>query len=245
MIQYLKQDNKRLVIVGDIHGCFTKLLDALNSIGYNPAKDQLISVGDLIDRGPENLEVLDWFKTTGIPAVRGNHDDFMADSCYWGQNPSNWLANGGMWAVDEESFEFKKGLKPYAEWLDKLPYMIEIELDCGELAGVVHAECYETWEMTKVRVKANCSRTKQSLTWGRTKIREFLNEQPWTSQTLGVKWLFCGHSVVNAPTQVGNQFYLDTGACFDTLYKSDVRGAFSFAIIEPNSTEVKLVKCLT
>lgn len=244
MIQYLKQDGKRLVIVGDIHGCLTKLLDALNRIEFNPKTDMLISVGDLIDRGPENLEVLEYFKTTGVPTVRGNHDEFAVGAMMYNSNPSNWFANGGTWAVDDE-FNYAKGLDKYVRWLDTLPYMIEVELDCGELAGVVHAECWETWEMTKTRLKAGCHRTKQSLTWGRSKIREYLNEPPWVSQTLGVKWLFCGHSVVSIPTQVGNQFYLDTGAVFETLYHSDMKGAFSFAIIEPNSTEVKLVKCLT
>jgi serine/threonine protein phosphatase 1 len=52
---------RRLVIVGDEHDCFAELLDLLEKVQLQP-EDLLISVGDLVDRGPESLEVIHFFR---------------------------------------------------------------------------------------------------------------------------------------------------------------------------------------
>lgn len=46
--------------VGDIHGHFTRLQVALDAVSFDPAVDRLFSVGDLVDRGPESEQVLEW-----------------------------------------------------------------------------------------------------------------------------------------------------------------------------------------
>lgn len=52
-------------VVGDIHGCFTKLAEALDEVGFNFTKDRLFSTGDLVDRGPESEECLEWLASLG------------------------------------------------------------------------------------------------------------------------------------------------------------------------------------
>ena len=47
-------------------GCFEPFLCLLSASGFNPDKDRLWSVGDLVNRGPQNLEVLRWFMITAI-----------------------------------------------------------------------------------------------------------------------------------------------------------------------------------
>ena len=44
--------------VGDVHGCFTRLQQGLDQLGFDPTRDRLFSVGDLVDRGPECESVL-------------------------------------------------------------------------------------------------------------------------------------------------------------------------------------------
>lgn len=75
--------------VGDIHGHFTRLQAALDTAGFDPATDRLFSVGDLVDRGPECRDVLDWLAKPWFHPVRGNHDDYVCrfDTC----DVDNWV----------------------------------------------------------------------------------------------------------------------------------------------------------
>ena len=40
-----------IFVVGDLHGCYTLLMNELDKVSFDPARDLLISVGDLVDRG--------------------------------------------------------------------------------------------------------------------------------------------------------------------------------------------------
>jgi bis(5'-nucleosyl)-tetraphosphatase (symmetrical) len=63
-------------VVGDIQGCFEALNRLLTLAGFDAASDTLWSVGDLVNRGTQNLETLRFFKQLGKRAVcvLGNHD---------------------------------------------------------------------------------------------------------------------------------------------------------------------------
>lgn len=62
--------------VGDIQGCFEELTLLLNRVDFNPSKDCLWAVGDLVARGTGSLETLRLFKSLSGSAkiVLGNHD---------------------------------------------------------------------------------------------------------------------------------------------------------------------------
>lgn len=49
---------RNIWVVGDLHGCYTLLMQHLNRVAFQPMQDLLISVGDLIDRGSEDVECL-------------------------------------------------------------------------------------------------------------------------------------------------------------------------------------------
>ena len=71
-------------VVGDIQGCFEPFQCLLERVKFNPDKDRLWSVGDLINRGPGNIDVLRWFYAhrDNVAMVLGNHDlHLMAVSC--------------------------------------------------------------------------------------------------------------------------------------------------------------------
>lgn len=63
-------------IVGDIQGCFEPFQCLLEQVKFNPDKDRLWSVGDLINRGPDNLATLRWCfaHRDSVTMVLGNHD---------------------------------------------------------------------------------------------------------------------------------------------------------------------------
>ncbi|EJE85392.1 putative serine/threonine protein phosphatase [Escherichia coli O26:H11 str. CVM10021] len=84
-------------VVGDLHGCYTRLMSELHRVDFDPAQDLLISVGDLIDRGTENVECLELLQMPWFRAVMGNHERLMIDALSPDGNVNNWLMNGGQW----------------------------------------------------------------------------------------------------------------------------------------------------
>ncbi len=63
-------------VVGDIQGCFEPFKQLLKNVAFNPTTDVLWSVGDLINRGPNNIDTLRWFYNhqACVKVVLGNHD---------------------------------------------------------------------------------------------------------------------------------------------------------------------------
>jgi putative phosphoesterase len=64
----------RIAVLSDIHGHLAELKTALKHIETLNV-DAIVCCGDLVDRGPDSLAVLDFMRAQGIPTVRGNHDD--------------------------------------------------------------------------------------------------------------------------------------------------------------------------
>lgn len=67
--------SRRLVFVGDIHGCKDELVMLLDKVKFNPKHDHLITTGDMIDKGPDSLGVVDLLRKMNASCVRGNHED--------------------------------------------------------------------------------------------------------------------------------------------------------------------------
>lgn len=65
-----------LYLIGDVQGCDDALERLLQHIDFSPSRDKLYMLGDMVNRGPQNLQVLRRLMEFGSSAqcVLGNHD---------------------------------------------------------------------------------------------------------------------------------------------------------------------------
>jgi hypothetical protein len=67
---------KRLVIVGDVHGQLSALKSLLEKVAFQRGgADHLILAGDMVSKGPDSAGVVQLAMDLGASAVRGNHED--------------------------------------------------------------------------------------------------------------------------------------------------------------------------
>jgi serine/threonine protein phosphatase 1 len=193
-------------VVGDVHGCFSKLSGELDRLGFDRSADRLFSVGDLVDRGPESVSIADWLTQPWFHAVRGNHEQ-MALDCLAGElDPDDYLHNGGAWFLDLSLAHRQR----IAAQLDALPVAMEVETPSG-LVGIVHADCpFASWEALVAEL---CSEDAPAIAEICLSSRDRFIDEDDVGVT-GVTRVFVGHTPVRRPVALGNVHYIDTGAVF-------------------------------
>ncbi len=130
-------DWRNIWLVGDLHGCFARLMAALRERKFDPYQDLLLSVGDLIDRGPQSTECLDLLRYRWVYAVRGNHEQMALEALADG-DMRLWEMNGGDWYTQRAASQ-KQRLTALIARCRRLPLIIE--LHSGEQVHVIaHAD---------------------------------------------------------------------------------------------------------
>jgi predicted phosphodiesterase len=70
----IRRASARTALISDIHGSHDGLLAALNDIEAQNC-ESIVCLGDLVDGGAGNEQVIETLRKRGIPCVRGNHDE--------------------------------------------------------------------------------------------------------------------------------------------------------------------------
>jgi diadenosine tetraphosphatase ApaH/serine/threonine PP2A family protein phosphatase len=65
--------NGRLIAIGDIHGCHVEFAELLAHLDVT-RNDRLVLLGDLVNRGPDSLKVLDLARAYRVTCLLGNHE---------------------------------------------------------------------------------------------------------------------------------------------------------------------------
>ena len=214
-------------VVGDIHGEFARLQRALNAIDFDREKDRLFSVGDLVDRGNESAQVVEWLDQPWFHAVCGNHDALAWRSALG--IPFEGVLHekhGGSWLRALPMDERTK----IGERLSALPIVIEIETSKG-LVGVVHADLpFDDWtdvySIDWRRLDEMNSPAGQCL-WSSTRFR-----RNYPGEVRNVRAVVHGHVLTAEARLLGNSFFIDSGGWDD--------GAFTFLELEDLRLHVSL-----
>lgn len=117
----------RTIIVGDIHGCISEFSALLNKLELCD-DDQLYSVGDIIDKGPDPLGCIRLAMKLKVQSVKGNHEDKCIRWLKHEMNRINTGKSNPMLSVSEEEKKLYSSLSDSeASWLCSLPLSINIE----------------------------------------------------------------------------------------------------------------------
>lgn len=190
-----------IYIVGDIQGCYLGLQRLLKQVEFSPVNDRLIAVGDLIGRGTQPLETLDFLHSLeeSFDTVLGNHDLHLL-AIYAGIRKAKSNDNLGTLLASPN-------LKTHVNWLRSKP----LALLADKNTLVTHAGLYPKWSVKKaLKVSLEVSEQLNGNNW-----KEFLasmyGNQPavWEKSLHGAQRF---RFIVNAMTRmrfIKNKYELD------------------------------------
>jgi bis(5'-nucleosyl)-tetraphosphatase (symmetrical) len=67
-------EKRRHIFIGDVHGCIDEFNELLVKLNYDASHDRVILLGDLVDRGPNSLAVVQKAVKMNLECVMGNHE---------------------------------------------------------------------------------------------------------------------------------------------------------------------------
>ena len=181
-------------------------LEALETLVSGMPKDDVVLVGDLVDRGPDSKGVIEWAMQNAETVLMGNHEHMMLD---WLQNTGIydeglWHMNGGYYtmnsygAKDNMSIDAVKKLIPvdHLAWLKALPTYLDRDgwmvthapidpamtfeqcLSVENMAGPqLHSVIWNRGVPERIPGKIQVSG--HNSMWGYREFKDSLSKEPW------------------------------------------------------------------
>lgn len=182
----------RTMVVGDIHGCYAELLQLLTKVGLTE-DDCLISLGDIVDRGVDSVQVYDFLKNRPQTIVlMGNHE-------------RKHLRGNLSYSQEIVRLQFGNRYGEFLEWVRHCPYYYE-----NDQAIFVHAAVENGIPIESQSAEVLCG-----CTAGEKYLEKRQGKTHWSKLYTGVKPVIFGHRVFkNHPLIISGKAYgIDTGAC--------------------------------
>lgn len=188
-------------VMSDIHGQYDKFVEMLNIIAFNNT-DTLYILGDIIDRGPKNIDMVK--KVMSMPNVKmilGNHEDMMLKYYKGGSlfEQVLWYENGGVYTDKEFAKLSELEKEQILKFFDNLPIEYHIEVK-GQKFILVHGN-YVSDEDKKTM---NEEEYKNAVIWGRMNL---IDTGP--TDAIAILGHTCvSHFICDTPYHIYKQFNL-------------------------------------
>lgn len=204
MYQRIDGENWRhIYIMGDLHGCLSKMVTQLKTRRFDPRQDLVISVGDVIDRGPDSPGCLALLEKRWFKAVRGNHEEMAIDALELGDRML-WMMNGGDWFSGLPG-ERRQSVRDALLHCHELPLVIELHTH-NQILVIAHADypsSHYAW---------NKPVDEHRLVWSRERLNQNMSGEG--ENITGADQFYFGHTPLKEAARYNNQNYIDTGAVF-------------------------------
>jgi hypothetical protein len=193
---------KRTLVIGDVHGCYEELRRLLDKAKVGSG-EEVVLVGDLVNKGPDSIGVVRFCRENGVRAVMGNHDDYLL----------RCLASRRKGDTKNYSESVKKIAKRMSEedvaWLGALPLWIRL---MGHRSIVVHAGLVPGLALDDQ--DRDTLLTARSIRDDGTPTKRIEEGVPWASLHRGPSHVFFGHDAVRGLQRYRHATGLDTGCVY-------------------------------
>lgn len=223
---------EEVFVIGDIHGCYDELVTLLKNADVQKNSTLKLFVGDLVNKGPKNQEVLDLLRTSSsMLSVRGNHDEIVLKEYISHKDGGYTLKPQNLWIKDLSSENI--------EYLKELPYTISIPslntiiVHAGLIPGVQLPD-NKSDDMVNMR---NIVET--DVFWeGGLRGSKFDEGEPWASLWRGPNHVYFGHDAKRKLQLYPFATGLDTGC----VYGNWLTGVFISGPRKGSFVKVKALK---
>lgn len=217
---------RRIIFIGDIHGCYEELVEMLDKLAPS-TDDVVISVGDIVRKGPHAIRCLRLWQERGYHAVLGNNEARVLEHSSF---PANFFTR-----ADVREIAIRRDLVRY---LRTLPIAIDVP---EQNVSAVHGGFFPSMTLTDETVEANRYDLvrmrylrRDGDTWKRvSKGKEQPGDVKWADVWTGPRTVVYGHTPVREPTFTKHALGIDTGCVYG--------GKLTAAVFSGDTTELVTV----
>jgi len=202
-IERARQNQPRVIAIGDVHGCIDELKALLKKCDYHPG-DTIIFLGDLVCKGPDSLSVVQMAREIGAIGIRGNHD---FEVVRWHQAIKSGADPP---VIGSEHYHVASALSTAdLKWMYSLPWFIS---SSHLNALFVHAGFVSGIRLAKQNPRLMMNM--RSILPDGTVTSKFFNNWPWARLWDGPQTVFFGHDADRGLQQYEHAIGLDTGCVY-------------------------------
>lgn len=144
----------RTIVVGDVHGCLDEFRELLKLLSFSRERDRLISVGDLVDRGPDPVGCVRLARELQALCLMGNHEE---KHIRWRKHEAVRVTTGkkNPMKFSEEKIAWNEAFsEDDIQWMSKM--LLTLDLENGFVvthAGLEPAYSFQNQGKAVIRVR--------------------------------------------------------------------------------------------